>query len=186
MPVFLLGLCLAFLSCASQEVASPGRAPPAVEVSPAELAEFGLTRYTDKEKFPLGGLSTADGKPYDPAVLSGKYVFLNLWATWCPYCAEEKPSIQRLYDECESGGFTVLTVSLGETAETVREYMESNGYGFPVLLNADNSLREAYAPRIPATYILDAGGRIIARVNGNRDWSSGQAARILKFAVKGF
>ncbi|GHV13763.1 hypothetical protein FACS189491_09150 [Spirochaetia bacterium] len=183
MPVFLLGLCVMFLSCASREAASQEVTAPVIEVSQAELDAFNLTRYTDKEYIPLENLVTPAGLPFDPRELRGKYVFLNFWTTWCPYCAQEKPSIQQLYQESDT--FTVLTVSLGEKAGTVQEYMETNGYSFPVLVNASNSLREAWAPRIPATYILDTDGSIIARINGNKDWTSGQAVQILEFVVQG-
>ncbi|GHV77496.1 hypothetical protein AGMMS49942_23170 [Spirochaetia bacterium] len=184
MPVIWLGFV--FLACASPVVTAQEMTPPSVEVSPEELAEFRLTWYTEKETIPLENLVTPAGIPFNPQAVAGKYVVLNFWATWCPYCAKEKPSIQQLYQENESDTLTVLTVSLGEAIDTVKEYMESNQYTFPVLVNTDNSMRETWAPRIPVSYILDPQGSIIARINGNKDWTSEQAVKILKMVIKGF
>jgi thiol-disulfide isomerase/thioredoxin len=116
MPIFWLGLI--FLSCVSHEAVSQETVPSVTEVSPEELAEFRLTWYTEKVHIPLEDLTTPAGVPFNPLVIAGKYVFLNFWATWCPYCAKEKPSIQQLYEENESDTFTVLTVSLGDTVNT--------------------------------------------------------------------
>ena len=153
----------------------------AQEVTPAELAAFGVTLYGEGELFPLEGLLTVDHVQYDRAPLAGKYVLLNLFATWCPYCAKEKPSVQGLYERYESGRFTVLCVSLGEGAETVREYMREQGYTFPVAIEPSNTLRESHAPRLPTTYILDGRGYITARINGNKDGGTGEAQRILRY-----
>jgi thiol-disulfide isomerase/thioredoxin len=178
MPVMWLSLI--FLCC----IFPPPLTPQEAVISPEELAEFGLTRYTDKRIFPLEDLATLSDAAFDPAVLRGKYVFLNFWATWCPHCAKEKPSIEQLYQEKESDRFTVLTVSLGEEGERVREYMETHNYSFPVLVNPSNSLRKKWAPRIPATYILDTEGSIIARIKGNKDWASVQAKKVLEYVMR--
>jgi thiol-disulfide isomerase/thioredoxin len=117
--------------------------------------------------FPLGNLVTLDDKPFDPAIVRGKYIILNLWTTWCPYCAKEKKSIQQFYEKYEGDDFTILTISLGETVRTVKEYMSANDYSFPVLVDTANALRATYAPRIPATYLVDPDGYIIAEIKEN-------------------
>jgi cytochrome c-type biogenesis protein len=161
------------------EVAVAGRAA-AAEISAEDMEAFGVTIYEEREGFPLEGLVDLDGKPYDFSGLRGKYVLVNLWASWCPYCRKEKPSMQGLYERQEMW-FELLTIAVGEEAGTVRVYMEEEGYTFPVAVNESNSLREPYAPRIPKSYILDKEGRIMARIDGWHEWMGGEAERIVRY-----
>jgi thiol-disulfide isomerase/thioredoxin len=151
-------------------------------VSQADLEKFRVTIYTEPGSIPLGHLVTLSNQPFDLASLRGKNVFLNLGATWCPYCDQEKDSIQRLYDTYQ-GNVIILTVALGETTEAVSEYMTRKGYTFPVLVDKENILRADYAPRIPTTYILNQDGLITARINGNKNWMDSESLKILQFLM---
>jgi thiol-disulfide isomerase/thioredoxin len=110
-------------------------------------------------------------------------VFVNLWATWCPYCREETESIERLYKRQGNKGFAVLTISLGEELETVNRYMAENACDFPVIADRTGKLMETYAPRLPTSYMLDPEGNIIARINGSREWDSDQMLRIFEHLI---
>jgi hypothetical protein len=77
----------------------------------------------------------------------------------------------------------LLTVSLGEEPDTVKSYMNENQYSFPVVLDRENKLRTAYAPRIPTSYILGPDGNIIARIIWEKEWDSEQALGTLKRMV---
>jgi len=154
-----------------------------IDISEEDLTEFNLTLYTNKEQIFLENVVTLEGKPYRIETLRGQYVLVNFWTTWCPFCKQEKTSIQRLYNKYVSAKFTVLTVSLGETENTVKRYMNENQFSFPVVINTDNKLRAVYAPRIPVSYILDMEGNIIARINGNKEWDSDLALKILKILL---
>lgn len=156
--------------------------PPAYSeeraVTAAELEENRVTISNEIELFPYELIETQAGE-----ALSGKYVLVNLFATWCPYCGKEKPSLQRLHEKYGSERFTVLGISTGEEAETVLEYMREGGYTFPVGMNPDGSLREKYAPRLPTSYVVDGGGKIVARINGDKEWDSEEMMRILRLLV---
>jgi thiol-disulfide isomerase/thioredoxin len=152
-------------------------------ISEAELEAFELIEFTEKVQFPLEGLVTLEGKVFDPQGIAGKYIFLNLWATWCPYCAREKASIQELYEKYSNGSFELLTISVGEEGETVRGYLEEHGYGFPVVLDEGNSLRAEYAPRIPQTYLLDREGKILVGITRNREWTEEGTLRVLRHYI---
>jgi len=155
-------------------------------LSEEELAAFNVTIYIEKERIPLDGLVTIDGQPYDSSILRGNYVLLNMGATWCPYCNSEKPSIERLYSGYFiNARFTVLVIYLNEQAETARNYMRERNYHFPAAVDTTNRLREEYAPRIPTTYLIDPEGYIIARINGNKEWDSGTALRLIGGALAG-
>ncbi|MEC9488009.1 MAG: redoxin domain-containing protein [Halanaerobium sp.] len=96
----------------------------------------------------------------------GKMVFLNFWATWCPPCQQEMPSIQRLYEERE--GLVILAVNSGEGRMKVDIFLKMNGYQFPVLLDPDGKVTgNKYLVRgIPTTYIIDEDGIIKTRHTG--------------------
>jgi thiol-disulfide isomerase/thioredoxin len=150
------------------------------EARAEELEKHRVTITNRSEKFPFELIETEAGE-----ALSGKYVLVNMFATWCPYCGKEKPSLERLHEKYGNEGLTVFGVSVGETAETVAEYMREGGYTFPVGMNRDGSLREKYAPRLPTSYVVDGGGKIVARINGDKEWDSEEMVRILRLLVPG-
>jgi cytochrome c biogenesis protein CcmG/thiol:disulfide interchange protein DsbE len=115
--------------------------------------------------------------------LRGKVVFLNIWATWCPPCREEMPSIQSLYEKFRGRkDFVVLAVSQDtEGFKAVAPYVEKNGIGFTVLLDPENKVGEEYdVSGIPETFIIDRDGRIVAHHLGPYDWSSGEMRSALE------
>jgi len=159
------------------------------ELNPKELSASGITLYAEKARLPLEGLFTLDGAPFDSEPLRGKFVLANLWASWCPDCRREKPSIERLYREISDGhlfgkdGLILLTVSLGEEPDTVKSYMAENRYSFPVALDRGNKLRKEYASWIPANYILGPDGSIVARITWKEEWDSEQALKALRSLI---
>ena len=115
------------------------------------------------------------GKTHTLADYKGKIVFLNFWATWCPPCRAEMPDIQKLYERSPREGkdaVIVLGVAApklgGEKDEAgIKEFMDKNGYAYPVLMDRKGKLFEAYGIRaIPTTYLIDRNGNIIGRVQG--------------------
>ncbi|MDX9827134.1 MAG: TlpA disulfide reductase family protein [Spirochaetia bacterium] len=104
--------------------------------------------------------------------LKGKAVLLNFWATWCPPCKEEIPSIDALSKAMKGKSFEVFAVSLGEDAETVKRFITDQKISFPVYLDPRNTLAASYASQgIPTTYILDKDGRFIAGMVGSYDYA---------------
>jgi thiol-disulfide isomerase/thioredoxin len=141
--------------------------------------EFTVTIYTERELFPFEELTTPDGQPYNRAASAGKYVLVNLFATWHPYCRKENPSVQRLHER-----FPVLGIALGESGETVERYMREEGYSFPVTVDSTNRLRKKYAERLPASYVVGPDGRIVARINGNKEWDGEEMMKVLRHVVE--
>ena len=101
----------------------------------------------------------------------GKVVVLNFWATWCPPCRAEMPSMETFYRRFKAQGLEILAVDGGEDAAMVRQFIQQNGYTFPVLLDRDNAVNSRYGiSAIPTTFILDRSGKIIATVMGSIRW----------------
>lgn len=102
----------------------------------------------------------------------GKVVFLNFWATWCPPCREEMPSMEALYQRLKGREFEMLAVSIDRSGEeVVGPFVAKYGLTFPVLLDPENKTYKLYGlTGIPETFIIDRNGVIIFKVIGAQDW----------------
>ena len=113
-------------------------------------------------------------------------VVLNFWATWCAPCLEEMPAFEKLYRRYRSQGLTVIAVSLdkGETSK-VAKFVDEHSLTFPVLLDLDGIAERIYPSfTIPFTYVIDKKGRIAARVDGAKNWSSNETFAALDILIK--
>jgi peroxiredoxin len=118
----------------------------------------------------LGGASVKLGDQ------RGKIVLLNFWATWCPPCRAEMPSIEKLWKKTEDKAFTVMAVSIGERPLTVKDFVERQKYSYPVFVDPSGELGNAFGVRsIPTTYILDKSGAAIAGKVGGAAYDSAEA-----------
>jgi thiol-disulfide isomerase/thioredoxin len=120
-----------------------------------------------------------DGYSFDQELIKNRYVLINFWDTWCPYCETERLSLQLLH-EINQDNFFVLTISLGEEPETVRRFMIKNNYTFPVLLDTEMTLKAEFARFVPMSYIMNPDGLIIAKIEGNKNWSSAKTLKVLQ------
>jgi len=113
--------------------------------------------------------------------LAGTITILNFWATWCPPCKGEMPSIQRLNDIMKGTAFRIVAVSTGESAKTVDAFIKANHYTYPIYLDEGHQLGAAFASQgIPSTYILDKNGRVIAGIVGSREYDDPELVALLK------
>ncbi len=103
----------------------------------------------------------------------GKIVFLNFWATWCPPCRQEMPSMQTLYEKLKGEDFEMLAVSIDKPGKSVvKPFVEKRGYTFKTLLDPKGKVASQYRiVSIPTTFIIDKDGKIIDKVIGAKDWS---------------
>jgi len=102
----------------------------------------------------------------------GKVVVLNFWATWCPPCRAEMPSMEIFYQRFKNNGVEILAVDGGEDAATVQQFI-GNNYTFPVLLDKNNKVNSLYGiEAIPTTFILDREGKIIGMIVGSIRWDN--------------
>ncbi|MDR2588878.1 MAG: TlpA family protein disulfide reductase [Spirochaetales bacterium] len=111
--------------------------------------------------------------------LKGKIVLLNFWATWCPPCREEMPSMETLYNKFKNEGLEFLTVTVDskDAEEEVKAFMRSLRLSFPVALDPPGKVFALYNVRsIPTTYIVDRNGNIVAGAVGSRNWNSGEVS----------
>lgn len=142
----------------------------------------------------MGSLAfeTPDGKPMSLADRSGKALLVNLWATWCVPCREEMPALDRL--QLIKGGpdFEVVTVNLDRGGpEKPRAFLDEIGvkalalYRDPTLKLFNEAKARGLALGLPATFLVDRQGCLIAHMNGPADWAGPDALTVVEALIKG-
>jgi peroxiredoxin len=124
---------------------------------------------------------TLDGGSLRLADYRGRVVVLNFWATWCPPCREEMPAMERLYRRFEARGVVVVAISIDADRSLVGPFVKEHGLTFPVGLDPGMEVAGQYGVRgLPATFLVDAGGRLVASALGPREWDSAEAAAVVE------
>lgn len=82
-------------------------------------------------------LVTLDGKPVSLADFQGSVVLVNFWATWCPPCRQEMPTLQTFYDQYRGKGFVLISINQEEKREVVQPLVQEFGLTFPIWLDKD-------------------------------------------------
>lgn len=115
-----------------------------------------------------------DGRQVSLSDFRGKVVLVNIWATWCPPCRDEMPSMQKLYERFKGEDFEILAVSIdAEGREAVAPFMQQMNLTFPALLDPEEKIRSLYViTGVPESFIIDRNGILVQRVIGPRDWAT--------------
>lgn len=126
-------------------------------------------------------VTTLEGGSKTRTSTKGKIVLLNFWATWCPPCRQEIPSIESLGKAMKGFDFEIFAVSVGEDPATVKAFVQEMKMSFPIYLDPKNTLTRTYASQgIPTTYILDKSGKFIAGMVGAHDYANPELVALLK------
>ena len=147
-----------------------GSAEPGLQIGnlAPELATAGEEPFT---------LTNLEGRPIRLADLRGRIVWLNFWASWCPPCQFETPTLREISEKYADRGVSVVAINVQETVETARAY--ATRYEWPFTVGADVSAKIFHAYRVyalPTQFIIDRDGVLRQIVNGPLDVAS--ASRI--------
>ncbi len=130
-------------------------------------------------------ISNLDGKNIPIKNYKGKIIFLNFWATWCPPCVQEMPSMEKLHKAMKNDNFVMLAVSLGEKKSVVENFLKSKNFTFPIFLDQRNSLGSMFGvSAIPTTLIINKEGVIIGKTVGARNWGDKKSIEFFKQLAK--
>ncbi|OOG27115.1 alkyl hydroperoxide reductase [Thioalkalivibrio denitrificans] len=121
------------------------------------------------------------GTLHDLAGYRGDVVLINFWASWCPPCVHEMPSMQRLEDALGDGPFRILAVNLGEDEDTVVEFLERIQVDFTILMDPDNSaLRHWNVLAYPTSFVIDRAGEIRYALFGAIEWMEPEVIKVFE------
>lgn len=152
------------------------------------VVKGGKTEKTEKKIITTGDqapdfrLPSLDGHTVGLADLRGKIVMVHFWATWCPPCVEELPTLVKLYEELKGGDFEMLAVSVDEGgAAAVNSFLQKNRLVLPVLLDPGAPVSHSYGTyKFPETYIVDRQGIVLHKVIGPADWRDPAALQFIR------
>ncbi|MBR2897829.1 MAG: TlpA family protein disulfide reductase [Oscillospiraceae bacterium] len=170
--VLLALLMLGLAACAQSAPKQAETASAETQTSDAQKAE---TAESDDPAAPDFTLTDQFGKEHRLSDYKGKVVLLNFWATWCKYCVQEMPDLQKLHEKYsaqEDPQLVLLAVAApgqgGEQdAEGIKAYLETNGYTYPSLMDTDGSVFKTYgASALPTTFVIGRDGSVIGYVPG--------------------
>lgn len=116
----------------------------------------------------------------------GKVILLNFWATWCPPCIKEMPSMQRLYEQFDRNDFEIVAISAGESVTSVESFLLELGaeLTFPILIDEKGlSFEELGIRGLPTSYLFDRNGELIKSFVGGREWDSQSNKAIIASAI---
>jgi len=114
-----------------------------------------------------------NGQPLNLTDFKGQVVVLNFWATWCPPCLDEMPSLNRLAERYAGKGVVVLGVSVDEDDEAYRKFLEQNQISFMTLRNPSRTISEQYGTyKLPESYLISREGRLVKKIIGATNWTA--------------
>ena len=115
----------------------------------------------------------------------GKIVFLNFWATWCPTCVIEMPSMEKLHRRLKDKEFVMVAINLQETPARVKSFFNKLELSFTSLLDSSGEVGTGFAVNaLPTTFVLDKNGRIIGKALGPREWNSRASVALFEYLIK--
>jgi peroxiredoxin len=131
----------------------------------------GLKIFDKPYRAPVFSLENMSGKRVTLEQYRGKVVLLNFWASWCPPCLEEMPSMQRLYTQMKGRPFEILAIDVGEDEADIRRFNTIMKTTFPVLLDRDGSVYNEWKVYVyPTNFLIDKSGHIRYGSPGAIDW----------------
>lgn len=147
----------------------------------------GLTAHAAKKPAPPLKLKGIDGQVHDIAALRGKVILVNFWATWCPPCRREMPSMEHLARKLRGENFAVLAVDVGENVDTIETFISQLELDltFPILLDTSSKAMQAWkVSGLPTTFVIDRKGHIAYSAIGGREFDHPEIEQKLRDLLK--
>ena len=145
---------------------------PAETQQPAQAAGTDLTALRLKD---------SGGRELDPAAYKGKVIFLNFWATWCPPCIAEMPSIDALHENLgRDSSFVFLMVDVDGEPQRSAAFFRKHGYGLPLMIPGGPIPPGLFTGSLPTTVVIDRDGRIVLKHEGLANYNSPQFVQFME------
>jgi thiol-disulfide isomerase/thioredoxin len=149
--------------------------------------QFSLVPYKPRLSAPGLSLKDLDGQLIELTKLNGKVVVVNFWATWCPPCRREFPSMEKLRVKMSGKPVVILAVNEGETVGAIEQFISTLDLQpeFPIVLDLDGSAMAYWPVRgLPTTYIIDKRGRMAYQAIGGREFDHPEIIRRISQLIR--
>jgi peroxiredoxin len=178
LPAALTAAAMAFITAkfamGAHDTLTRTRDGACIALDPTEVPAF------LKDGHPDFQLPDVNGKMTSLKEQLGHPVLLNFWATWCPPCVDEVPSLEDLARHIQGSGSRMLAVSVDEDWSPIRRFF-AKGTPIPVLLDASKEIPKKFGTeKFPETFLIDAAGRVRYYFVNKRDWSGPEAVACLE------
>lgn len=132
-------------------------------------------------------LENMQGERVSLSQLRGKVVIVNFWATWCPPCRSEMPSMEVLHQTFKDDGLVLLAINVEQGGrQAVAKFLQESPYSFPILLDEQREVQNLYGVfQFPESFIIDRNGVVVKKVIGAVHWMGGDLYNLLHFMLKG-
>lgn len=139
------GLCIAGVTCAPMT---------------ATAADVG-------DAISLPALTLLDGRTLPAGYFKGKTVLIEYWASWCPFCAQQNPHLQKLYDATRGKGLEIVAISIDQYPQDAVNYLKRHRYTFPAAMDSA-ALQQAMGKRqgLPELYVIGRDGKVLRKEVG--------------------
>jgi thiol-disulfide isomerase/thioredoxin len=168
----MLALAVTVAGCSKDKDKQPATAAKSAAAEGAQAPDFSV--------------NDLNGKSVTLSQLRGKVVLVNFWATWCPPCREEIPSMVKLNQFMAGKPYQMLALSIDEGGkQAIEEFFKSSGHTLPAYLDGEQKVGRVYGiTGVPETFILDKNGIIVKKVVGGMDWNSPEVISYLEGLMK--
>jgi peroxiredoxin len=130
---------------------------------------------------PSFSVTTDDGRTISPSNFGGKLLVVHFWATWCPPCVTETPSLNEFQKQFASAGVVVLGISVDQNAKAYRNFLERMKITFATARDPEAKIASDYGTyQYPETYIINRDGKVLEKVISNADWMDPERQNLIR------
>ena len=133
------------------------------------------------KKAPVFKFTNLNGNPVSSASFPGNLLIVNVWATWCKPCLKEMPGFKELLRKMNRPDVKLLAVSIDQKLYKVQDFVKENPFPFVFLHDPEANIRSIFDGVVPATYIINKRGEMVARVEGSIEWDKKEIRTFLEY-----
>lgn len=178
--ISLTALLTTLAACSSNNNKEMGTATTEVQQASIDSNAAAAPTTVNTAELPTFNLQDKNGDILNLQRFKGKKVFVNLWASWCPPCRAEMPSIQRLAKSVDTGKVAFVMLSLDEHFDKAKGFIKAKKLTLPIYYPAENLPALFNVQAIPSTFIFNESGRLIQRIDGGDNYDTKEYTELLK------